>query len=119
MNGQKFALVFQVDVNGSVAISNGKLGAAAKIDGSHHAAALRVNNRRAVRIAIHHKDALREGIVNDAVGVLVSLRFAGHLEALQIENDRLALRAVTDEAAAKLAGHGDPVILLQSGDVRD
>src|ERR1700751_1038120 len=119
VNGDKFTLVFQVDVNRSLAIGHGKLRSATKLDRAYHAAVPRINDSGAMRIAVHHEYALGDGVVNNAVGILVSLCFSGRLQCLEVKNDHFALCAVGDEAFTKFTGERDTVVLLQTSDVPD
>src|SRR5437667_165250 len=82
-----FGFVCASDEDGACAIGDGEFWAAAEVYGADYAAALGVNHRGAVGIAVHDEDALGRGIVQDAIGVLVGFGFAGDLESLQIEDD--------------------------------
>jgi len=73
----------------------------------------RINCCRVMAVAIKGEDVLGRGVVNDAVGVRRSLRLTHHLQRLEIEYDRLALRAVTDEAASHFGYHCHTVAQLQ------
>ena len=68
-------------------------------------------------VAIKGEDVLGRGVVNDAVGVRRGIGLTHHLQRLEIEYDRLALRAVTDEAASRFGYHCHTVALLQPGNL--
>ena len=61
----------------------------------------RIDRSGVVAVAVEREYALGGRIVDDAVSVSRSIYLAYHFQCLQIEYDRLALRAIADESASQ------------------
>jgi hypothetical protein len=117
--GDHLVLIFQIHVDSPVAVGHSELGTSAQVDRAHSGSTLGIDHRGTVWIAIHHKNTFRRGIVEHAVGVLVSFSLASRLECFQIEDNYFSLAAIADESAAKLVRQGDAVVLLEPSDIAD
>lgn len=80
------ALLFEIVVNGALAVGNGEFGAAAQIHAAGDFGRCGVDDGRFIIAAIESEHSRGDGIENDAIRLLAGLDFGNGLQGLQVEN---------------------------------
>ena len=101
------AFVFEVDVDVAGAVGRREFGLAAEGDGGQHVAGDGVNCGGILAEAVHGKNALGRGIVDDGIRIFPRLRVADRLQRLHVKNCDGAGLAVGCESVAEFRSESD------------
>jgi len=113
------AFVFEVDEDMALAVRGSKFRAAAERESGDKFSGGGVDGGGGVGVTVEGEDALGEGIVNGAVGVLVGFDIAERFERSEVEHGGIRGAAVGGEALVEFVGEGDAVDALGVWNVTD
>src|ERR1700738_4260299 len=113
----EFGGVFVVDIDGAFAVGDSEFRLAAESNCARDGTVRGVDNGGIFAAAVEGEDVLRGRVVDDRIGIGVSLHGAQCLQSFQIENGGGVGAAVTGEAAAEVGSDGDSMDALCIGNV--
>src|SRR6266566_5910792 len=103
VDGHDVVLLFIVVVNHSLAFGDREFHCAAQVHGLNYGSLGGIDDRRVLAVAIKAKDEFGCRIVNNRVGVRITLELASYFEGLRIENEYLLCIAIGDESLAEIS----------------
>lgn len=112
-------LVFEIDENLAFSIGGAEFRFAPEGDGGDEFARRGVNGRGAGGVTVKGEGALGEGIVDDAIGVVVGFGIAEGFERGKIEHGGIGSAAVCGETLIEFVGQSDAVDALCVWNVAD
>src|SRR6266581_2016658 len=112
VDGHDIVLLFVVVVNHPLAIGDREFHPAAQVHGLHYGSLGGIDDRRVLAVAVKAEDELRCRIVNNRVGVRITLDLASDFEGLRIENEYLLSIPIRDESLTEISHDDDAMASL-------